>query len=107
MEPNGTALEAVEKARSQWEKCHGNSEAVIEILHLALLSWKLKMNVGDFRIKKKKIGGDSISGMSKCPLLSAFPSSFREEMWSSGAVHEPPETRLQPGKKNAKKKKDD
>lgn len=31
---------------------HGNGQAVIEILHLAALSGKLKMNVGDFRIKQ-------------------------------------------------------
>lgn len=67
------------KSQESVRECHGNGEAVIEILHLALLSGKLKMNVGDFRIKKKKYGGDSISGMSDCRLLSAFPSHSKKK----------------------------
>lgn len=77
-------------------ECHGSSEAVIEILHLALLSGKLKINVGDFRILFFKMRATQ---SVKVSVTLCFSISFKEEMWSSGAVHKPPEIRTEPEKK--------
>lgn len=79
---------------------HGNGQAVIEILHLALLSGKLKMNVGDFRIKQ---GEDSISGMSECPLLSAPPSHSKKKCGVQAQFMSLLRQDHSPGKKKVKK----
>lgn len=79
MEPNGKELQAAEKARSQRENVMEMAKRWLRFCTLRCCPGNTRWMSVTLELKKKKYGGDSISGMSECPLLSAFPSQSKKK----------------------------